>query len=120
MRAIVTFFLFRSVVCDDFVRKPIYKYRYETEDVMKSSASGDPVRGYQVVEGGFYAPENGYRSFGDHGFLPEIKSPGLGEYMDVDFAATGIGSPELGNTFLPTGIDYYNPIGHMGLDGKFF
>ncbi|XP_044761510.1 uncharacterized protein LOC123318827 [Coccinella septempunctata] len=37
--------------------KPLYKYRYESEDVMKTAASTIPVHGYHVVEGGYYPYE---------------------------------------------------------------
>ncbi|XP_065170219.1 uncharacterized protein DDB_G0290685-like [Atheta coriaria] len=46
-------------------RKPLYKYRYETED-LKTAASGLPVHGYHLVEGGYY-PEPRFGNFGAPG-----------------------------------------------------
>lgn len=37
----------------------MYKYRYETEDMMKTSETQVPVHGYHVVEGGYYPAESG-------------------------------------------------------------
>jgi hypothetical protein len=50
-----------AVLCQDDLaaRKPVYKYRYETEDMMKTAASTIPLRGYHVVEGGYYPAEMG-------------------------------------------------------------
>ncbi|XP_056640795.1 uncharacterized protein LOC130447796 [Diorhabda sublineata] len=42
------------VVCVQVTNHPVYKFRYETEDLMKTAASNLPVRGYHVVEGGYY------------------------------------------------------------------
>ncbi|CAH1155231.1 unnamed protein product [Phaedon cochleariae] len=39
--------------------QPVYKYRYETEDVMKTAASNVPLRGYHVIEGGYYPSQLG-------------------------------------------------------------
>lgn len=39
---------------DDVVAKPLYKYRYETEDVMQTAETSIPLHGYHVVEGGYY------------------------------------------------------------------
>lgn len=46
------------VSAEDDAKTPLYKYRYETEDVMNTAASTIPLRGYHVVEGGYY-PEVG-------------------------------------------------------------
>lgn len=40
-----------GVSCDT---KPMYKYRYATEDIMETAASSYPLHGYQVVESGYY------------------------------------------------------------------
>lgn len=50
----ILFCLLGVVSCDELYRKPVYKYRYETEDVMKTAASSIPVHGYHFVEGGYY------------------------------------------------------------------
>lgn len=43
----------------DPTRNPIYKYRYQKEDLMQTAASSIPVRGYHVVEGGYYPSDIG-------------------------------------------------------------
>lgn len=40
-----------GVFCDT---KPIYKYRYETEDLMENAASSYPMQGYRVIERGYF------------------------------------------------------------------
>lgn len=60
-------FFFSIVLSEDFFQSPVYKYRYETEDVMKTAASNVPVRGYHVVEGGYYPSEVGAGGFGGLG-----------------------------------------------------
>lgn len=46
--------LFASVFAEDVKNHPMYKYRYQTEDVMKTSASEIPYHGYHFAEGGYY------------------------------------------------------------------
>ncbi|CAG9860913.1 unnamed protein product [Phyllotreta striolata] len=36
---------------------PLYQYKYQTEDVLKTAASNVPLRGYHVMEGGYYPSE---------------------------------------------------------------
>lgn len=72
--------LFNVIACDDFFNSPVYKYRYETEDVMKTAASNIPVHGYHVVEGGYYPYELGPGSVGTGGAALHsgLTGPGIG------------------------------------------
>lgn len=46
---------FATALCDDdAVVKPLYGYRYETEDLMQTAETSIPLHGYHVVEGGYY------------------------------------------------------------------
>lgn len=74
---------------DDSKIHPLYKYRYETEDVMKTSASELPVRGYHIAEGGYYPDKHGYRqnydqfgpsNFGYQNFVPHRQNFGFDNY----------------------------------------
>ncbi|KAJ8972709.1 hypothetical protein NQ317_014743 [Molorchus minor] len=56
---ILTLVFLQTALCDDIPMQPVYKYRYETEDVMKTAETAIPVRGYHVVEGGYYPMEAG-------------------------------------------------------------
>lgn len=57
MKTLVLVLFVVSVLAEDV--KPLYKYRYESEDLMKTAASSIPVHGYHVVEGGYYPYESG-------------------------------------------------------------
>lgn len=76
---------------EDVKKNPIYKYRYQTEDFMKTSASEIPIHGYHTVEGRYYPENNGYRqnfdryqaapsNFGYQNFVPFRQNFGFDNY----------------------------------------
>lgn len=57
------------IICAVCSAKPIYNYRYETEDLMQA-ASSLPLQGYHVIEKSYYPGQQfGGGSFGPHQFL---------------------------------------------------
>ncbi|KAL3278971.1 hypothetical protein HHI36_016489 [Cryptolaemus montrouzieri] len=114
MNKLVVVFCIVSVFAED--RKPMYKYRYETEDVMKTAASTVPVRGYHVVEGGYYPYEGeineGLGRFGSGysklGYGPEIgKFGGIGAGYGAGISKFG----GLGNGYGGYGVGGYGGYG---------
>ncbi|KAK9878814.1 hypothetical protein WA026_003652 [Henosepilachna vigintioctopunctata] len=77
--------------------KPLYQYRYATEDLMKTAASTFPVHGYRVVEGGYYPHD---------GFGGGISQGGLGSY-----------GPGFGGAGYNSGIGKFGKIGGYGYGG---
>ncbi|KAJ8939982.1 hypothetical protein NQ314_010921 [Rhamnusium bicolor] len=103
--------------CDDLEIKPVYKYRYETEDVMKTAETSIPVRGYHVVEGGYYPSDIGGISGGSGEFLGEEGVVGYGGGFGGAGISRGIG---LGGAYTGGGyggIGYGGGIGHIGGGG---
>lgn len=122
---IVFLTFFNVIVCDDdFFNSPVYKYRYETEDVMKSAASNIPVHGYQVVEGGYYPYELGHGGVGIgsaalHGGITgpgigALSGPGLSGYVLKPVGLIGAGGYG-GAEFTGAGLG-----GGLGFAGMFF
>lgn len=105
------------------INKPSYKYRYHTEDVMKTAESHIPSHGYQVAEssyypsfgsfggssigsGGFVGSGLGGAGFGARGGYTSTGSlRGLGGYSG------GFGGGNFGGRFYPTGLS--GGIGHI-------
>lgn len=90
-------------------RKPLYKYRYETQDVMNTAASNVPVRGYHVVEGGYY-PEASVGIGVGTGF-----GPGAGFGPGGGFVGGGIGSGIRSGVGSGIGIGIGSGIGGAGI-----
>lgn len=114
----IVFFLFLALFItirseDNFFKAPVYKYRYETEDVMKTAASNVPVHGYQVVEGGYYPYElvgQGAVGIGN----PALQG-GIAGGLDVAATGPGIGSALTGPGLGGFGGQYIiKPIGLIG------
>lgn len=119
MRSKVLLFLaiLKVIACvDDFYKPPVYKYRYETEDVMKTAASNLPVHGYHVVEGGYYPYElhHGGVGVGTAALHGGISGPGIGgAFSGPGFggALTGPGIGGLNGQYL------LKPVGLIGAGG---
>ncbi|XP_072384895.1 uncharacterized protein [Diabrotica undecimpunctata] len=107
-------FLLPLVLCDDVSRQPMYKYRYETEDVMKTAASTMPVRGYHVVEGGYYPsePEVGGFGFGGAGFGAGPAGYGGHEFLSPKLAASQV--VPIGAAFGGQIVPKYTQTGFLG------
>ncbi|CAG9772954.1 unnamed protein product [Ceutorhynchus assimilis] len=103
----------QEVLCDNepLHTKPLYQYRYQTEDMMKTSASSRPVRGYHVVEGGYYPEESGSIGSGQY-YRP------IGHNLGYGGAGIGLGSGGAGIGF-GAGLGGYG-IGPGGFGGAGF
>lgn len=108
-------------VLADYYQKPVYQYRYETEDVMKTDETSIPVRGYHVVQGGYYPEHYGGYSGGGFGGIGGYSGPGFiggGRYIDgPEFS--GRYYPSIGSAgYIGSGISspYY---GHHGVGGEY-
>lgn len=88
------------------VEKPIYQYRYETKDMMKTDASSIPVRGYHLIQGGYY-PENQFGGYSGDFDVGRFRG------LDKDFVDSGhyISRPGDIGEF---GGRYHAPIGGFG------
>lgn len=106
-----------AILCDDgFYKSPIYKYHYETQDVMNTAASNIPVHGYHVVEGGYYPYELGHGGvgIGSAALHGGIAGTGVGN----GFAGTGVGSAFASPGLGAFGGQYVlNPLGLVGPTG---
>ncbi|XP_023015914.2 uncharacterized protein [Leptinotarsa decemlineata] len=118
----ILFLLFGTALCEN---APVYKYRYETEDVMKTAASNVPVHGYHVVEGGYYPSHIGLggignQGFGGAGFIAGGGGYG-GQYLGAKLAPIGtigleapLGGQYIGKNIAPLGVV---PVGYGGING---
>lgn len=101
--------LLNVIVCDDqFLNSPVYKYRYETQDVMNTAASNIPVHGYHVVEGNYFPYDLGRGGIGiGNGALQGgIAGPSA---VGGPFAGPGLGG--LGSQYV------LKPVGLIGAGG---
>lgn len=111
--------LVNVIVCDDqFLNTPVYKYRYETQDVMNTAASNVPVHGYHVVEGNYF-PYNlgrGGVGIGNGALQGTIAGPVA---VGGGFAGPGLGGPALTGPGLGGfGSQYVlKPVGLVGPGG---
>lgn len=112
--------LLNAVICEnDYLKSPLYKYRYETQDVMNTAASNIPVHGYHVVEGGYYPYQLGQGNLG-------VQSVGLqGGIGGIGHSGLGIGGGALqggigtGGAFAGAGLSglgqyIIKPVGLIG------
>lgn len=116
--------LINAIACQhDYLKSPIYKYRYETEDVMNTAASNIPVHGYHVVEGGYYPYQFGHGNVGLEndglqGSIAGIGHGGLGINGGVlqggIASGGGFAGPGLGGL---SGQYILNPVGLIGSNG---
>ncbi|XP_066252872.1 uncharacterized protein [Euwallacea similis] len=108
-----------QISCEDeirtsFDRSPVYKYRYETEDMMKTSATSVPVRGYHVVEGGYYPAESGLVGAAVAPVGIGIAPGGIGGVGPVGFGVGG-GIGGIGGGYGGIGLD--GGVGQIGVGG---
>ncbi|XP_050313952.1 uncharacterized protein LOC126748639 [Anthonomus grandis grandis] len=76
-----------NVCCEE--QEPVYRYRYETQDMMKTSATSVPLKGYHVVEGNYYPAESGLIG---HSSVGPVSLGGLGTVGGGKFIGP-IGAP---------------------------
>ncbi|KAG5874891.1 hypothetical protein JTB14_024317 [Gonioctena quinquepunctata] len=121
----ISLFLLGTSLCDDDVRQPMYKYRYETEDIMKTASSNVPVHGYHVVEGGYYPPNVAAGGLipggiGGAGFTGGSGGYG-GQYLGGRLPPIGLGTPfgteYIGKKVAPIGLVPITPISYGGIGG---
>lgn len=116
---------------NDYFKSPVYKYRYETQDVMNTAASNIPVHGYHVVEGGYYPYQLGHGNVGLQsgalqGGIGGIGHAGLGigegVFQGGITAGSGFAGPGLGGlggqyVLKPVGLIGGNGYGEAGFGG---
>lgn len=114
--------VFNVITCDDeqfYKPPPVYKYRYETEDVLNTAASNVPMHGYHVVEGGYYPYEIGHPGVGignaalhggisGPGYSGAIAGPGIGGFGGQQYILKPVGlvGPEFGGAPIGGGVGY--------------
>lgn len=99
------------IVCDDqFLNTPVYKYRYETQDVMNTAASNIPVHGYHVVEGSYFPYDLGR---GGVGIGNAALQGGIaGAPVGGAFSGPGLGG--LGSQYVLKPVGLLGPGGYAG------
>lgn len=118
IRFLVFLTLFNVIVCDDdeFFKPPVYKYRYETEDVLKTAASNVPVHGYHVVEGGYYPYELGQGGMGIGNAA--LTAPGIGgaALTAPGFGGIFTGGHGFGGQYVLKPVGLIGPGGYNGAE----
>nr|CAH7730803.1 unnamed protein product [Callosobruchus chinensis] len=88
-RYFVLFAVISTMDAVEVVRRPMYHYRYETEDMMKAGSKHIPVHGYHVMEGGYFPEESG--QIGHHVGMPSFMgSPGFGKLYTTPIGLEGM------------------------------
>nr|CAI5824706.1 unnamed protein product [Callosobruchus analis] len=88
-RYFVLFAVIGTMDAVEVVRRPMYHYRYETEDMMKAGSKQIPVHEYHVVEGGYFPEESG--QIGHHVGMPSFMgSPGFGKLYTTPIGLEGM------------------------------
>ncbi|EEZ98972.1 keratin, type I cytoskeletal 9 [Tribolium castaneum] len=110
-----------AVLAQEELAKPVYKYRYATEDVMNTAASTIPIHGYHVVEGGYYPGAMGmggmglgYGGYGGGIGMGGAGMMGAGKFIGGMGGAGMMGGAGLGGAGLVAA-----PLLHHGYGGEF-